>query len=52
MVTAIPDTEHTDVVVDVTDGVTPDVADTVTLKGVVDHVLVPGFVNEMVFAAR
>lgn len=50
--TAIPDTEHTDGVVDVTDGVMPDVAETETLKGVADQVLVLGFVNEMVFAVR
>ena len=52
MVTAIPETEQTDGVDDETDGVMPDVADTVTLNGVADHVRVPGFVNEMVFAAR
>ena len=52
MVTAIPDTEQTDVVVDVIDGVMFDVADTVRLNGVDDHVFVFGLVNEMVLAAR
>jgi hypothetical protein len=52
MVTAIPETEHTDVVVDVIEGVSPVEADTVRLNGVDDHVFVFGLVNEMVFAAR
>jgi hypothetical protein len=52
MVTAIPDTEQTDVVVDVIEGVTPVEADVATLNGVDDHVFVVGLVNEMVFAAR
>jgi hypothetical protein len=52
MVTAIPDTEHTDVVVDVIEGVTPDDADVVTLNGVDDHVFVVGLVKEIVLAAR
>lgn len=52
MVTVSPDTEHTDGVVDVTDGVMPEVAVGETLNGVADHVFVPGFANEMVFAAR
>jgi hypothetical protein len=51
-VTAIPDTEHTDVVVDVIEGVTPDDADVVTLNGVDDHVFVVGLVKEIVLAAR
>ena len=52
MVTVRPDTVHTDVVVDVMVGFTPDVADATTLNGVADHVRVPGLVNEIVFAAR
>jgi hypothetical protein len=52
MVTAIPDTEQTEGVVDDTDGVMFDVADTSTLKGVADHDRAMGFVNKMVFAAR
>jgi hypothetical protein len=52
MVIESPDAVHTDAVVDVMVGVTPDVADATTLNGVADHVRVPGLVNEMVFAAR
>lgn len=52
IVTAIPETEQTEGVVDVTDGTMFDVADTVRLKGVADHDRAAGFVNEMVFAAR
>jgi hypothetical protein len=52
IVTAIPDAEQTKGVVEVIEGVTPDVADVVTLKGVEDHVRVVGLVNEIVFAAR
>jgi hypothetical protein len=52
MVIDSPDAVHTDVVVDVMVGATPDVADATTLNGVADHVRVPGFVNEIVFAAR
>jgi hypothetical protein len=52
MVTAIPDTEQTDVVVDVIEGVMPVEAEVVTLNGVEDHVLVVGLVKEIVFAAR
>jgi hypothetical protein len=52
MVIVSPDAVHTDVVVDVIVGAIPDVADATTLNGVADHVIVPGFVNEMVFAAR
>ena len=52
MVTAIPDTEQTASVVEVIEGVIPDVAEVVTLNGVADHVLVPGLVKEIVFAAR
>jgi hypothetical protein len=52
MVTAIPDTEQTEVVVDVIDGVMLDVADTVRLNGVADHVFVVGLVKEIVLAAR
>jgi hypothetical protein len=52
MVTAIPETEQTEGVVEVIEGVIPDVADVVTLNGVAVHVLVPGLVKEIVFAAR
>jgi hypothetical protein len=52
MVTATPDTEQTDGVVEVIEGVMFEVADTVRLNGVEDHVLVVGFVKEIVFAAR
>ena len=50
--TATPDTEQTDGVVEVIEGVMFEVADTVRLNGVEDHVLVVGFVKEIVFAAR
>ena len=52
MVIESPDAVHTDAVVDVMVGATPDVADATTLNGVADHVRVPGLVNEMVFDAR
>ncbi len=52
MVTAIPDAEQTEGVVEVIEGVIPDVADVVALNGVAVHVLVPGLVKEIVFAAR
>jgi hypothetical protein len=52
IVTAIPDAEQTEGVVEVIEGVIPDVADVVTLNGVAVHVLVPGLVKEIVFAAR
>jgi propanediol utilization protein len=49
MVTVAPETVHTLVVDDVTVGVSPDVAEIVNPKVVVDNVFVPGFVNEIVF---
>ncbi len=49
IVTLVPDTVHTLVVDDVTVGVSPDAADTVTLNVDADHVFVPGSVNEIVF---
>jgi hypothetical protein len=52
MVIAIPDAEQTEGVVEVIEGVIPDVADVVTLNGVAVQVLVPGLVKEIVFAAR
>lgn len=51
MVTTRPDVVHTDVVDEVIVGVSPDVADATTENVVADHVRVPGFVNEIVFAA-
>ena len=50
--TAIPDAEQTEGVVEVIEGEIPDVADVATLNGVEDHVRVVGLVNEIVFAAR
>ena len=52
MVTAIPETEQTEGVVEVIEGVIPEVADAVTLNGVELQVFVPGLVKEIVFAAR
>jgi hypothetical protein len=52
MVTAIPETEQTEGVVEVIEGVISEVADAVTLNGVELQVFVPGLVKEIVFAAR
>ena len=51
IVTVVPDTVHTLVVDDVTVGISPEVAETVTPKVDADQVLVPGSVNEIVFDA-
>lgn len=51
MVTTSPDVVHTDVVDEVIVGVSPDVADATTENVVADQVRVPGFVNEIEFAA-
>lgn len=49
IVTVAPETVHTAVVDDVTVGLSPEVADTVTSKVEEDQVLVPGSVKEIVF---
>ena len=49
IVTVVPATVHTLVVDEVTNGESPDVAETVSSNVVDDHVFVPGFVNEIVF---
>jgi hypothetical protein len=51
IVRVVPETVQTDVSDDVTTGVTPEVAVTVSEKGVLDHVRAPGFVNEIVLLA-
>jgi hypothetical protein len=51
MVIARPDVVQTEGVDDVMTGVTLEVAEATALNVVADQVLVPGFVNEMVFEA-